>query len=43
MQPTMEGRLWDKLDKMDGLLVHEQRDAQIPFYVFIFIYDSLHV
>ena len=25
------------------LLVNDQRDAQIPFYVFIFIYNSLHV
>jgi len=24
-------------------LVNYQRDAQIPFYVFIFIYNSLHV
>ena len=24
-------------------LVKDQRDAQIPFYVFIFIYNSLHV
>ena len=26
-----------------GFLVNEQRDAQIPFYVFIFIFNSLHV
>jgi hypothetical protein len=26
-----------------GFLVNYQRDAQIPFYVFIFIYNSLHV
>jgi len=24
-------------------LINDQRDAQIPFYVFIFIYNSLHV
>ena len=24
-------------------LVNDQRDAQIPFYVFIFVYNSLHV
>jgi len=24
-------------------LVNDQRDAQIPFYVFIFIYNSVHV
>ena len=24
-------------------LVNDQRDAQIPFYVFTFIYNSLHV
>jgi len=23
--------------------VNDQRDAQIPFYVFIFMYNSLHV
>jgi len=24
-------------------LVNDQRDAQVPFYVFVFIYNSLHV
>ena len=28
---------------MQWFLVNDQRDAQIPFYVFIFIYNSLHV
>jgi len=28
---------------MQRFLVNDQRDAKIPFYVFIFIYNSLHV
>ena len=28
---------------MQWFLVNDQRDAQIPFYVFIFIFNSLHV
>jgi len=31
------------LYKVHLFLINEQRDAQIPFYVFIFIYNSLHV
>ena len=31
------------LHKTLWFLVNDQRDAQIPFYVFIFIYNSLHV
>ena len=30
-------------DTLFLFLINEQRDAQIPFYVFIFIYNSLHV
>jgi len=30
-------------DTVWTFLVNDQRDAQIPFYVFIFIYNSLHV
>ena len=42
------GRLPDRRevnfeDKRSCFLVNEQRDAQIPFYVFIFIFYSLHV
>jgi hypothetical protein len=29
--------------KFEWFLVNDQRDAQIPFYVFIFIFNSLHV
>ena len=27
----------------ERVLVNDQRDAQIPFYVFVFVYNSLHV
>jgi hypothetical protein len=30
-------------DEYSEFLVNDQRDAQIPFYVFISIYNSLHV
>jgi hypothetical protein len=29
--------------QLNSFLVNDQRDAQIPFYVFISIYNSLHV
>jgi hypothetical protein len=31
------------LNSIKTFLVNDQRDAQIPFYVFIFIFNSLHV
>ena len=34
---------WDTLYLLQGFLVNDQRDAQILFYVFISIYNSLPV
>jgi hypothetical protein len=38
----MDSRYETRLE-MSWFLVYDQRDAQISFYVFVFIFNSLHV
>ena len=41
---SWNGLIWLRIGISDGIfLVNDQRDAQILFYVFIFIYNSLHI
>jgi len=34
---------WSSVQAISSLLVNDQHDAQIIFYVFIYVYNSLHV
>jgi hypothetical protein len=46
MSPPIRPVVWGKQGFpliFHSLLINDQRDAQIPFYVFIFIFNSLHV
>jgi len=43
IKSTIRVNTWRLHNTQIYFLVSDQRDAQIPFYVFIFIYNSLHV
>ena len=40
---TKNFKVLEHFELRNGFLVNDQRDAQILFYVFISIYNSLHV